>query len=219
MIIWMVEKLFHAAAPKILKILEEPPDKTLFILIAEKTEHILSTILSRTQIIKIPPIDDDSLTEFLLHKKYDPQTVADAVRMYSGDFTEVRKFLLQSDDDAFFTLFMSWMRSCYAAKMVEVVDFAGNMAKNTREFQKSFLNYCLRMTRESFLLGNGNESLTRMKKDESEFAKKFNPFINKRNILQINKELNDAVFHIERNVNSNIMFLDLSLRFMKLLKK
>ncbi len=219
MIIWMVEKLYHAAAPKILKILEEPPDRTLFILVAEDTEPILPTILSRTQIIRVPPIDQDSLTEHFLDQGHAPQEVRDAIRVYPGDLVGAGQMLRDGvAEDTNFELFRQWMRLCYQPKMDEILKFVGDLVKQTREFQKSFLTYCLRMTRETFLVNQGSADLTRMNGRETEMVEKFSPFINVRNIHLINDELNKAIYHIERNVNANVMFLDVSLKLSAFLR-
>lgn len=219
MLIWMAEKLFHSAAPKILKILEEPPDKTLFLLIVEDTETMLTTILSRTQIIKFPPIDQESLLNHFIEDGVNPQIANDAIRVYPGDFIKAGAMIRSEGEvDKNFELFRQWMRFCYAGKMEDLVNFVGKAVKNTREFQKSLLNYSLRMVRETFLVNRGNTSLTRMNVKEAELVNKFSPFINPRNIELFNKELNDAIFHIERNVNSSVIFLDMSLKFVKFLK-
>lgn len=219
MIIWMAEKLFHSAAPKILKILEEPPDNTLFILVVEDTETILPTILSRTQLIKFPPIDQDSLLEHFMEKGINPQLANDAVRVYPGDYIKALSMIQsEGEEDENFEIFRQWMRHCYTGKMTDLIPYVGKMVKNTREFQKSLLHYSLRMVRETFLMNSGNTGLTRLNKKETEMVEKFSPFINARNIELFNKELNDSIRHVERNANSNLLFLDISLKFMSYLK-
>jgi DNA polymerase-3 subunit delta' len=219
MIIWMAERLYHAAAPKILKILEEPPEKTLFILVAEDTEAILPTILSRCQLVRIPPIDHDSLLEHLLEGGINPQTANDALRVHPGDYIKIRKMIRDTgDEDRNFELFRNWMRLCFQGKMEEIIRFVAEMVKNSRDFQKSFLAYGLRMARETFLVNRGSQELTRMNGKEGEFVRNFNPFINARNIHLFSEEINAGIHHIERNVNSSVLFLDLSLKFMVYLK-
>jgi len=111
MIIWMVEKLFHSAAPKILKILEEPTDRTLFILVAEDTEAILPTILSRTQIVRFPPIDSDSLLEYHIQQGENPQLANDTIRVYPGDYIKTLRMIdAAGEEDKNFQLFRQWMR-------------------------------------------------------------------------------------------------------------
>ncbi len=220
MIIWMVEKLFHAAAPKILKMLEEPPDKTLFILVSEDTDQILSTILSRTQLIKIPRLDDKSLAVALSQEFNDPVQVNDAVRVVAGNSLEAKKILKDPGKDDFnFIKFREWMRVCFGYKMKESIEFIAKVSKFNREKQKSFLNYSLRMIRESMFLSYKSDELVRLNSKEMEFINKFYPFITSNNLLQISTELNDAIYHVERNANSSVLFLDLTLKIGRLLKK
>jgi len=219
MIIWMVEKLFHSAAPKILKILEEPPDKTLFLLVAEDTEPILPTILSRTQIIKVPPIDTESLLEHFTGNGASAQKVNDAIRIHPGNLIEVSNLINRpEDEDEDFELFRQWMRLCFKGNMAEIIEFVSGLVKNTREYQKGILIYSLRMVREAYLINRDSGDLTRMNKKENDFAGNFNPYINSRNIELISNELNTSIYHIERNVNSNLLFLDISLKLVKYLK-
>lgn len=220
MIIWMVEKLFHAAAPKILKILEEPPDKTLFILVSEDTDQILSTILSRTQLIKIPRLDDKSLAAALSQEFNDPVQINDAVRVVTGNYLQAKEILKDPDMDDFnFIKFREWMRVCFGYKMKESLKFITELSKFNREKQKGFLNYSLRMIRESMFLSYKSDELVRLNSKEMEFINKFYPFITSKNLLQISTELNDAIYHVERNANSSVLFLDLTLKIGKLLKK
>lgn len=219
MIIWMVEKLYHAAAPRILKILEEPPDKTLFILIAEDTEPILPTILSRTQIVRFPPIDDESLLSYHLDNEVPPQLARDVIRVFPGDLIRTTLALRSMDEeDENFTLFRQWMRLCYQRKVEDLVKFVADLAKNTREYQKSLMAYCLRMIRETFLMNRQQEGLTRLNKKEQEMVKGFAPYVNEGNINLFYNEFNDAIYHIERNVNAPIMYLDMSLKFIRYLR-
>ncbi len=224
MIIWMVEKLFHAAAPKILKILEEPPDNTLFILISEDQLQVIKTILSRTQLVKIPGIGRDELTLALKAENFDPGQINDAVKLANGNYLEARRVLLQAEDEKFnFVEFSKWMRLCFNGKVNEIVDFIAGFSKHSREKQKDFLNYVLRLIRESMLINNGLEETVRINKDEAGFiygagTKRFYPYVNSRNSALIAKELNDAIYHIERNANANVLFLDLSLKLGTYLK-
>jgi len=219
MIIWMVEKLFHSAGPKILKILEEPPDHTLFILLAEDTEPVLPTILSRTQIVRFPPIDSDSLLKYHIQQGVNPQLANDAIRVYAGDYIKTHRMIhAASEEDKNFQLFRQWMRVCFRGDMEEMIRFVKGLVKNTREFQKSLLLYSLRMVRETFLANQDNPELNRMNNKENELVGNFSPFIHARNIGLFNDELNQAIHHVARNVNSSIIFLDMSLKFMKYLK-
>jgi DNA polymerase-3 subunit delta' len=220
MIIWMVEKLFHAAAPKILKILEEPPDKTLFILIAESQEHIINTILSRTQLVKFNPIVDEAMQEALQAEGYDPVVVRDAVRVASGNLKEAKRLVDQPDAESQnYTWFTHWMRVCYKGKFVEILEFVNEFARVNRDAQKGMLKYGLRIIRESLLVGFQHEELIRLNAKESEFAARFHKFIHAGNIGIIADELNRSIAHIDRNANPNVLFLDASIKLAQYLKK
>ena len=224
MIIWMVEKLFYSAAPKILKILEEPPDKTLFILISENQEQIINTILSRTQLVKFSRINNDDLSSALVTEEYESVRVNDVVKIARGNYIEAKRLMTESDEEEFnFSWFTKWMRLCFGNNISEIMGFVNDIAKFNREKQKSFISYTLRMVRESSLINNAGNDLVILNKIESEFiygsgAKKFYPYINSKNVYLISDELNKSVYQIERNVNSGILFLDLSLKIGKYLK-
>ena len=223
MIIWMVEKLFHSAAPKILKILEEPPDKTLFILVSENQEQIINTILSRTQLVKIPRIDDLELIKKLNRDNFEAGLINDAVRVADGNYLEAKRLISQSEDEEVnFLNFTKWMRLCFKNNAEETINFVNKFSKNSREKHKSFLIYVLRIFRESLLLNFNPESfrndLIRLNAREFEFVKKFHPYINSKNGHLITQEVNSSIYHIERNANPNILFLDLSLKIGKMLK-
>ena len=219
MIIWMIEKLFHSAAPKLLKILEEPPDKTLFLLVCENHEQVINTILSRSQIIKIPRISDKELTLALTQRQeLSPKRANEIVRIAEGNYKEAISLAIDSPDDNSFEQLQKWMQFCYREKIVEIIDWIEKFSKAGREKQKTFLLNAIRVFRESILAGVGQTELIRSEGEERKFAINFSPFINSKNSVQIIKEFNDAIFHIERNANPKILFLDLSLKISELIK-
>jgi DNA polymerase III subunit delta' len=219
MVIWMIEKLFHAAAPKLLKILEEPPDKTLFLLVCENHEQVISTIISRTQMIKIPRIADIDLAHALTNLNgATPKRANEIIRVVEGNYLEARQLVSDMPDDSTFELLRDWMRLCYGNKVFELVDWVDNYSKAGREKQKSFLLNAIRVFRESMLVHTGKTELIRAEEQELDFATKFSPFINAKNTIQIIQEFNEAIFNIERNANPKIMFMDLSLKMTELLK-
>jgi DNA polymerase III subunit delta' len=187
MIIWMVEKLNHAAAPKILKIIEEPPEKTLFLLISEEPDQIIKTILSRTLMVKIPK--------------------SPAIRNVKNE-----------DDSIHFVPFRQWMRACYGAKVPELIKFASEIVKSGREKQKSFLLYSLRTIGFCASLNYLRQLPDNIEGEELEFIQKFSQFIKPGNLPQFNTLLNDAIYHIERNAHPATLFLDLSLKIVRLFK-
>lgn len=229
MIIWMVEKLYHSAAPKILKILEEPPEKTLFILISENHDQILSTILSRTQLIKLYKIKDSEIIDALI-KKYQTETErATEIAVHAdGNYMEAIKLATQNNDDKFHTeMLIKWMRSCFKGNLNEntknnvdgLNDLVGVLAKIGREKQKAFLNYTLKISRACILIHYDQSTLLKLNPEEAAFLQKFHPYINPLNIEDIHKELNTSIYHIERNANASILFMDLSLKMFKLLNR
>jgi DNA polymerase-3 subunit delta' len=219
MIIWMIEKLFHAAAPKLLKILEEPPDKTLFILISENHEQVISTILSRTQIIKVPRIQNKDLMHALMHQyELSPKKANEIIRVVEGNYIEASLLAGTPADDIHFNLLRDWMRLCYRDSVTELIEWVEKFSKAGREKQKSFLLNAIRVFRESMLINAGEQELIKAEGEELKFASDFSPFINSNNTIQIIQEFNEAIFHIERNAHPKILFLDLSLKMTELIK-
>lgn len=220
MIIWMAEKLFHAAAPKILKILEEPPEKTLFILISENRYQILNTIYSRTQLIKIPRLKDQVMIDELINQKNCSNDEArKLVSNAEGSYKNVLLNLNANEEELInFKHFSRWMRCCYQNNLQEIISFTSEVSKIGREKQKSLLSYSLRTIRNSFLLNLEEDGLVKLEAEERKFASKFAPFIHRDNIQKFTDEINQALFHIERNANPSILFLDLSLQVVRLLQ-
>jgi DNA polymerase III subunit delta' len=220
MIIWMVEKLFHAAGPKLLKILEEPPDKTLFILISENQDQIINTILSRTQVVKFPRIKNKDLNLFLIESNKLSETNANHILTHAeGNMFKAMR--LQTDDDKEkqnFDLFVLWMRTCYAYNLAGINDFVNKTAKIGREKQKGFLLLATRVLRNSILMNQGLDKIASIGQNETDFMKKFHPFMNPNNGPLLMDEFNKAIFHIERNANPSIVFMDLSLKVSLIIK-
>ncbi|MBE9469590.1 MAG: DNA polymerase III subunit delta [Bacteroidetes bacterium] len=220
MIIWMPEKMNISAANKLLKMIEEPPAKTLFLLVSENAGKIIQTIQSRTQNVKIPKIDDENLSNALKNKfKIDENKISDIVHLSNGDYAKAVE-VINSDEENRKNLnyFTSLTRLCYKADVIGIVKFVETISKIGREKQKNFLSYSLRMMRENFILNKNKPEITYLTTEENKFSQNFNTFVNDRNIMRITKELNQAFLHVERNGNSKIIFLDLSLKLIMLLK-
>lgn len=220
MVIWMVEKLFHSAAPKLLKILEEPPDKTLFLLISENADLVLSTILSRTQLVKVPQLSDTDIYYTLVEKNNcDPSKARRISNIVYGNYKEAIKLAAENEDEKYnFNYFSQWMRFCYKFSIPEIFGWVDEISKIGRERQKKFFIYALRIVRECLLVNFKTTSMTKLDGYEAEFVNKFSPFINTANCIDITENLNDSLYHIERNANPKILFFDLSLKMAKLLK-
>ncbi len=220
MIIWMAEKLFHAAAPKILKILEEPPDKTVFILVSAQTDQILPTILSRTQLVKVPKIDDNSIASFLLTQYPDKsEEIRDCVHFANGDLIMAIDYMESSDDEEVqFTPFRNWMLLCYQKKTGDLMKFIDETSKYSRESLKHFLFYGLGVFRYCQQLHVLPDPDIKMDGKELEFVKNFSKYVHPGNTAALYQVFNDAIYHIERNAHAGILLLDLSLQVHQLLR-
>jgi DNA polymerase-3 subunit delta' len=220
MIIWLPEKMHASCANKLLKMIEEPPVKTLFFMVAEESDKILQTILSRTQLIKIPAIDQESLSAAVKNEfNLDEQELKNVVRLSEGSYRKARILIQNSDENAEnFENFVSIMRHCYARKVLDIMEWAEDISGIGRERQKIFLNYCVRMIRENFILNLKQAEMVFLSGEEMNFSQRFSPFINEDNVWMISDELSKAYSDIERNANAKIVFLDLGLKLVKLLR-
>jgi DNA polymerase-3 subunit delta' len=220
MIIWYPEKFNISSANKLLKILEEPPNKTLFILVAHDSEQIIPTILSRTQLVKVDKITDTDLTTALIDKFNLQENQAKNITNFAdGNFVKAQKIIEESSAEEFFyTHFTKWMRMGFVADVPGLITFSEESAKLGREKQKQFLSYSLHIFRESLIQNYGDTSLNRVSSNENKFLEKFAPFIHGANCIDIIELFNDAIYHIERNANPKILFLDVSIKLTKLLR-
>lgn len=220
-IVWLPEKMHPVCANKLLKLLEEPPEKTVFLLISEAPDAILPTILSRTQRINIRKIDETDIDR-TLQEKYNilPADSNAIAHLANGNFVKALEAIqLNEETQLFFDLFVSLMRLSYQRKIREMKMWSEQVAAMGRERQKNFLEYCQRMIRENFIFNLHRRELTYMTVNEQNFATRFAPFVNERNVMGIMDELSEAQLHIEQNVNAKMVFFDFSLKMIVLLKQ
>ena len=227
-IFWCLDRLYHAAAPKLLKTLEEPEKNTLFILLTENQDKILSTILSRTQLVKIPPLSNDVIAQQLV-KDFGmaSQKAEDLAEISEGSYVrainlhensnELREMLHQ-----FETLFssMSALKNYATPQQINyltVQDTIASIVDLGREEQKNFLRFISRMIRNILMLGSKNEDLVRATTEEKKTMSFFTQTISLRNAQPILNECNQALYHIERNGNSTLVFTDFYLKVSKLM--
>ncbi len=222
MIIWYPERFNIASGNKLLKIIEEPPSKTLFILVAQDSEQILTTILSRTQLVKVGRIQEEVLQTELVKKYNLEASIAGKIAHQSdGNFITAQKLIEHSaTEEEFHDLFKVWMRSAFTGKVDGLIAWSENMANTTfgREKQKQFLKYSLHVFRESLMSNYGDSEMGRVASNEVKFLSNFSPYIHGANCIEIIELFNDAFYHIERNANPKILFLDVSLKLTKLLR-
>ena len=213
-LIWLPEYL-GAAGNSLLKLIEEPPAKTLFILIAQNYEQILATILSRTQLIKIPKLADEELKAYLIDNGC-PQEKAGRIAYLANGNIAAAQQLLAEDDDDLESLFIQWFRLCYGRKGVEINDWIEQVANARfgRENQKSLLRFGLQVVRDCLMVNLDQTSIVKFESKHFELTKLANN-INFENAPLIIKGFEQAIYHIERNANPKIMFLDLSIQMMR----
>lgn len=226
MIIWMAEKMNIAAANKLLKLIEEPPEKTVFILIAEDEEQIINTIKSRCQALHFPAISEQDIANALtVNYQVNNNEAIKIAHQAEGNFNKAIHVLQNDGDDLVFEeWFVTWVRTAFRAKgnasvVKQLIAWSEIIAKSGRETQKRFLNYCLQFFRQALLLNYKSDQLVFMETKSGFDLGKFAPFVHAGNIEEINKELNDAIYHIERNGNAKIILLDLSLKLTRFLHK
>ncbi|WMI66650.1 DNA polymerase III subunit delta' [Aestuariibaculum sp. YM273] len=227
MIIWMAEKMNIAAANKLLKLIEEPPTKTIFLLIAEDEEQIINTIRSRCQVLHFPPLAEEVIKE-TLKNKYDLNEAAATkiAHQSNGNFNKACDLVYHdSEDIQFETWFIFWVRSAFKAKgnkaaIHDLISWSEDISKTGRETQKQFLQFCIDFFRQALLLNYNAEDLVFLEPKTEKFKlENFAPFIHGNNIMEISDELQDAIYHIERNGNSKIILTDLSIKLTRLLHK
>src|SRR5690554_312594 len=221
MIIWLAEKMNQSCSNKLLKLIEEPPDKTLFLLITEDEEALISTIRSRTQLIQVPLIDNDSMRNHLKGKHDFPDDkIEDLIRLANGNYIKLQEHLSPDDDTQYFlNKFQEMMRLAYTRRIFELIQWAEEMASLGRDRQKAFFSFALRMVREYFIMNFNKSSLNYLNDVEKDWGTKFAPFINERNIIPISKEFEQSIKHISWNGNAKIIFLDSALRIVRLIKR
>ena len=227
MIIWMAEKMNIACANKLLKLIEEPPNKTIFILIAEDEQQIINTIRSRCQILHFPPLAEEVIKQALVKSYSLDMAVASKIAHQSnGNYNKACDLVYQDSEDLQFEeWFIFWVRSAFKAKgnkaaIHDLISWSENIAKTGRETQKQFLNFCLDFFRQALLLNYNAADLVFLEPKTEKFKlENFAPFVHGNNILEISDELQDAIYHIERNGNSKIILTDLSIKLTRLLHK
>lgn len=226
MIIWMAERMNTAASNKLLKLIEEPPDKTIFLLLCQDEGQIIQTIKSRCQVLHFPPLAEEAVISGLIDKGATKEEAMRIAHEANGDFNKALDlFHNDSEDLVFEKWFVQWVRSAFKAKgnraaIHELILWSEELAKTGRETQKKFLHYCIMVMRQALLLNYGAAELTYMKIHVDGFQlKKFAPFIHENNILPIIEELENAIYHVERNGNAKIIFTDLSIKLTRLLHK
>ncbi|MCG9971411.1 ATP-binding protein [Christiangramia crocea] len=227
MIIWMAEKMNMEAANKLLKLIEEPPNNTVFLLIAENEEQLIQTIKSRCQSLHFPPLSEADIAEALAKKEScDPSLARKIAHQAGGSYTKALHILQKNaGDEQFEAWFISWVRSAFKAKgnkstVLELISWSEEIAALGRETQKSFLLYCIDFFRQSLLMNYKTSNLVYLEPTAENFKlENFAPFVHGNNIMEITEALENAIYHIERNGNAKIILTDLSIKLTRFLHK
>ena len=227
MIIWMADKLNTAASNKLLKLLEEPPEKTVFILITENEEDLIQTIRSRCQILHFNGLSESIIAGALIEREQtDPKLASKIAHQAQGNYN-IAMQLLHTDDEEhpFEQWFVTWVRAAFKAKgnaaaIQDLILWSEKIAGLGRETQKKFLQFCIEMFRQALMINYETKDLVYFEPKVDKFKlENFAPFVNGNNIHDIFKELSDAMYHIERNGNAKIILTDLSIKLTRLIHK
>jgi len=226
-IIWMIEKMNNETANKLLKVLEEPPEDTKFVLIAEKTDDILPTIISRCQVHHFNPIPIETLVQNLVQKyNFSQEKATKIAHQSNGSWLKAIQLAQESgSDDEFQKMFIEWVRVAFSAKkdkqaIRRLIVWSEKIASTGRENQKQFLDFAINTFRQALMINYQNEDLAFYDFSANNFdLNKFARFIHSKNIQSIYEYVTKASYHIERNANPKLIFLDLSIKLTKLIHK
>lgn len=219
MIIWLPEKMNDSASNKLLKILEEPPAGTVFILVSEQTYGILPTILSRTQALRIPAIDDEAMAAELAARHHmEPDAARRTAHVAQGNMVKAIELATGGGTaDEYLELFMRLMRTCYTRKVPDIIALSDDLARLSRDGLRNWLTYCLHMLRENFVAGLGESRISYMTDAEAAFSERFAAFVHIGNVEEMAREINLAIAQTEQNGNARIITTDLMLKLTVLL--
>lgn len=211
LIIWLPEFMHPSAANGILKILEEPPEKTIFIMVSCDYERLLNTILSRCQLFKVPSFEQDDIATYLMEKHdVDSESARNLALLAEGSIARAEESLDDSNDSSD-AMFRDWMRQCWTKDFIQLNSTMESFSKMNKAAQKLFLLYAINMMRHALVCTHMEHENVKLNDDEQGFVLKFGGALNSAKIEIITNELNRAHYHLERNANVRILFLDLSI--------
>lgn len=218
-LIWLPERMNAECANKLLKLIEEPPSQTVFIMVCEEPDKLLDTIRSRTQRIDIKRIDEASIRQALMERRgLDADTATRITRIANGSWLKAVGALdADNENEQFLMMFQKLMRLAYSRKVKELKQWSEAMQTMGREKQKRFLAYFLRLVRENFAYNFMQPELNYMTQQEEDFARNFARFVNEKNVLQMNELGNRAIRDISQNANAKIVFFDMAMQMIVLL--
>ncbi len=218
MLIWLPEKMNVSAANALLKIVEEPPENTFFFFVSNDYEAIINTIISRTQLISIRAFTDEEIATHLTRAMgVEESRSKNVARLAAGNMGLALKLLDEVQDETV-TIFREWMRTCWSYDFNEMAALMDKFNSMTKMTQRALMEYGLSVLRESLILNAMETTLSRLTAEEENFVTKFAKTISTDTIERMSKYFNDAIYHLERNANPRILFMDLSLQLAGLLR-
>lgn len=219
-IIWMAEKMNLTASNKLLKLIEEPPDNTVFLLITDDTEAILPTIRSRTQLLALAPLKQEDIRAGLAKQFDGHPSIPDVIRKANGNYSAaVARMISEEQEQEYFEEFVYLMRRSYERDIISLNKWVEKASRLGRERIKQFLTYSLGMVRDNFMLNLEQKEYTYLSQQEQEFSTKFAPFIHRGNVERMAIEFDRAISHIEANGYARLVLLDLSIKIILLIKQ
>jgi DNA polymerase-3 subunit delta' len=210
LIIWLPEFLHPFAANAILKILEEPPTSTIFLLVSNDSEKLISTILSRVQYHTIPKYSDSETTQFLESQGIEPNLLKEIVRASDGDLSQASKLIRDVENESL-QLFREWMLLCFKKDFAALVGWSEDFQKLPKLTQQSLLRFGLTTVRECLLVKGNASSISRLNQQETLFITKFSQQLPEALLPEFCQLISEAIYNLERNANPKIIGLDLSI--------
>jgi DNA polymerase-3 subunit delta' len=213
-LLWMLEMMNEKAANKILKLLEEPPADSFFLMTAQAAEAILPTILSRVQLVKVPALEDEVIQQALVQRHAcNEQRARDVAYLADGNYAKAVALIQEKEETgAVFNMFKTWMRACYKRDGQAIGEMSALVSKYSRDQQRRLYDYAMHFVRQCIVFNYGQEALARFTEEERTFATNFAPFIHHNNVVALADLLNAASQDVGRNVNARLVFVDLSLK-------
>lgn len=217
LILWLPEFMNGSAANAILKILEEPSPKTLFLLVSQNPNQLLATIISRVQAIQTAPITDQEVADYLTtYQQVDAEKAQQVAYMADGNINAAMH-LLNDTHNTQHELFVEWMRICFKKDMEALVTLTDSFAKLSKDQQKGLFRYGLNICREALVWKQGSDQLVRLAGKEHQFIQNFSKVLQVANTTLLYEQFNNAIFHLERNASPKIVFLDTSLHTIQII--
>jgi DNA polymerase III subunit delta' len=218
LLIWQPELMNIESANALLKVLEEPPQKTIFLLVTSNTDKLLTTIISRTQRVMVRSFDFQEVVQYLENKGVEFKSAQKAAYLSEGNLLLATQ-LAQDTESDHHSWFATWMRTAYKADLAVLVKMADEFDEWHKEKQKELFNYSLRIFRDIILWQNQVGELIKLQDDERKFVENFGNNVSGLAIENLIEEVNQAFYHLERNARAKVMFLDISLTAARSLRK